>query len=112
MQKDLSRRKFLERVGLGTAAGVSLSLLSDLAEAHPAGTTPLPTRTLGRTGAKVSILAFGCGSRFLMYDDEEKALSALNQAIDLGITYLDTAYSYGDGKSETRVGKVMATRRK
>src|SRR5207344_1673552 len=47
-----------------------------------------------------------------MYDDEEKALSALNQAIDLGITYLDTAYSYGDGKSETRVGKVMATRRK
>jgi uncharacterized protein len=112
MHKDLSRRKFLEQVGLGTAAGVSLSLFNDVAEARPAGTKPLPTRTLGRTGAKVSILAFGCGSRFLMYDDEEKALSALNQAIDLGITYLDTAYSYGDGKSETRVGKVMATRRK
>jgi predicted aldo/keto reductase-like oxidoreductase len=60
---------------------------------------------------KVSILAFGCGSRFLMYEDEDKALAALNHAIDLGINYLDTAYAYGDGKSETRVGKVMATRR-
>jgi len=60
----------------------------------------------------VSILAFGCGSRFLMYQDEEKALAALNHAIDLGITYLDTAYAYGDGKSEARVGKVMAKRRK
>ncbi len=45
-----------------------------------------------------------------MYDDEDKALAALNRALDLGITYLDTAYAYGDGKSETRVGKVMATR--
>ncbi len=47
-----------------------------------------------------------------MYEDEEKAAAILNHAIDNGITYLDTAYSYGDGKSETRVGKVMATRRK
>jgi predicted aldo/keto reductase-like oxidoreductase len=112
MNNDLSRRKFLEKIGLGTAAGMSLSLLNDLAEGHPAGATPLPSRALGRTGARVSILAFGCGSRFLMYEEEEKALAALNQAMDLGITYLDTAYAYGDGKSETRVGKVMATRRK
>jgi predicted aldo/keto reductase-like oxidoreductase len=80
-------------------------------EAHPT-ITSLPKRTLGRTNAKVSILAFGCGSRFLMYEDEEKAIAALNHAIDLGITYLDTAYAYGDGKSESRVGKVMAARRK
>ena len=112
MSKDLSRRKFLERIGLGTAAGASLSLLKDVAAARPAGTGLLPSRTLGRTGAKVSILAFGCGSRFLMYEDEDKALAALNRAIDLGITYLDTAYAYGDGESESRVGQVMATRRK
>src|SRR5207247_11271284 len=72
----------------------------------------LPHRVLGRAGASVSILAFGCGSRFLMYAEEEKALEALNRALDLGITYLDTAYAYGDGKSEARVGKVMAARRK
>src|SRR4030095_17267398 len=112
MSKELSRRNFLERIGLGTAAGASLSLLKDVAAATPRMVDPLPSRTLGRTGAKVSILAFGCGSRFLMYEDEDKALAALNHAIDLGITYLDTAYAYGDGKSETRVGKLMASRRK
>ncbi len=112
MKSELSRRKFLERLGLGAAAGASIPVLSDLAKAAPPATNPLPHRTLGRTGASVSILAFGCGSRFLMYEDEDKALAALNKAIDLGITYLDTAYAYGDGKRETRVGKVMATRRK
>ena len=72
----------------------------------------MPTRILGRTGARVSILAMGGGSRFLMYLDEDKALEALNRAFDLGITYMDTAYSYGNGRSEERVGKVMKTRRK
>ena len=112
MSKEISRRNFLERIGLGTAAGAGLSLLQDVAAAKPTKMEPLPSRTLGRTGAKVSILAFGCGSRFLMYQDEDQALSALNRAIDLGITYLDTAYAYGDGKSESRVGQVMTTRRK
>lgn len=112
MTNDLSRRKFLETLGQGTVAGVGYSLLNELADARPVGAKALPTRTLGRTGASVSILAFGCGSRFLMYEDEEKASAILNHAIDSGITYLDTAYSYGDGQSETRVGKVMATRRK
>lgn len=110
MDNDLSRRKFLEQLGLGTAAGVGLTLFPELSGASTNST--LPKRTLGRTNAQVSILAFGCGSRFLMYEDEAKATAVLNQAIDSGITYLDTAYSYGDGKSETRVGNVMATRRK
>jgi len=111
MSKEISRRQFLENVGLGTAAGTGLLLLKDVAAAAST-TVSIPSRTLGRTGAKVSILAFGCGSRFLMYEDEESAASILNRAIDLGITYLDTAYAYGDGESETRVGRVMATRRK
>ena len=72
----------------------------------------MPTRLLGRTGLRVPILGFGSGSRFLMYADEDQAIAALNRAIDLGITYIDTAHSYGDGKSEERVGRVMATRRK
>jgi uncharacterized protein len=111
MSNDLSRRKFLGKIGLGAATGAGAWLLKDVAHAAPPAAS-LPSRTLGRTGAKVSILAFGCGSRFLMYEDEDKASQALNHAIDLGITYLDTAYAYGDGKSETRVGKVMASRRK
>jgi predicted aldo/keto reductase-like oxidoreductase len=47
-----------------------------------------------------------------MYQDEDKALEALNRAIDLGIIYIDTAHAYGDGKSEERIGRVMASRRK
>ena len=108
MSKDVSRRKFLEKIAIGGAAGASLPLWTNLAGAK----ARLPQRTLGHTGAKVSILAFGCGSRFLMYKDDDEAVKVLNHALDLGITYVDTAYLYGDGKSETRVGKVMATRRK
>ena len=63
----------------------------------------MPTRILGRTGARVSILAFGCGSRFLAYKDPDKACEALNRALDQGITYVDTAYGYGDGV-ERRMG--------
>jgi len=95
----ISRRDFL-----GTAAITGTAAL--------AATDAMPTRILGRTGARVSILAMGGGSRFLMYQDEDKALEALNRAFDLGITYMDTAYSYGNGRSEERVGKVMKTRRK
>jgi uncharacterized protein len=108
MSKQFSRREFLE---IGTAAGASALLLQGAASAHPPSQT-LPSRTLGRTGATVSILAFGCGSRFLMYKNEDSAIEILTRAIDLGITYLDTAYAYGDGESESRVGKVMASRRK
>jgi Predicted oxidoreductases (related to aryl-alcohol dehydrogenases) len=104
MSKRISRRQFLENIGVGTAAGTSLLLLKDVAGAKPA-TNVLPSRTLGRTGAKVSILAFGCGSRFLMYKDEDSATAILNRAIDSGITYLDTAYAYGDGESESPRGQ-------
>lgn len=109
MSKDLSRRNFLGTFAVGSAVGATLPLLKGAA--HAAGAS-LPHRTLGATGVKVSILAFGCGSRFLMYQEEDKAIAALNLALDHGITYLDTAYAYGDGKSESRVGKVCATRRK
>src|SRR5712664_1040334 len=100
---SISRRRFLEGAALGgIAAGMSSAAKID--KDHK-----LPTRVLGRTGARVSILAFGGGSRFLMYKDEDKALEAVNRALDLGITYMDTAFGYGSGLSETRVGKVMAT---
>ncbi len=99
-----SRRDFL-RSGALTA----VTAKSVLAAATDS-TKGLPTRVLGRTGGKVSILAFGCGSRFLQYS-AEKGIEALNHALDLGITYVDTAYGYGDGESEQRVGKVMQTRR-
>jgi uncharacterized protein len=102
---SISRRRFLETAALTGAA-------ASLASGAEGGHSAIPTRVLGRTGARPSILAFGCGSRFLMYKEDDKAIEALNHALDLGITYVDTAYSYGNGLSETRVGHVMKTRRK
>ena len=95
-----TRREFLQ-------AATALTFASTTIDAA----TGMPMRPLGRTNKRVSILAFGCGSRFLMYKEEDKALEALNHALDLGITYVDTAFGYGNGVSEERVGKVMATRR-
>lgn len=101
MPFDLTRRHFLGGAAAAAAVGQTA-----------AGNGKLPARPLGRTGATPSILAMGCGSRLAMYEEEDKAIEALNLALDLGVTYLDTAQSYGGGNSELWVGKVMAERRK
>ena len=105
MADRYSRRKFLEKSSL---AGVAVAALGSVAAAD----TPMPMRVLGKTGARVSILALGCGSRLLMYRSDEAAVAAINVALDSGITYLDTAYGYGNGQSEGWVGRVAKTRRK
>jgi predicted aldo/keto reductase-like oxidoreductase len=99
---DITRRRFLEAAAAAAA----------IAPAPGAADAPrFPTRPFGKTGLTVPILGFGSGSRFLMYRDEDKALEALSHAIDLGITYIDTAHAYGDGKSEERIGRLMPARR-
>src|SRR3954453_23556282 len=100
----ISRRQFLGAAAVGAAVPPSLG-----AGAEPRGTPPRP---FGRRGMEVPILGFGSGSRFLMYRDDDEALRALERAIDLGITYIDTAHSYGNGQSEERIGRLMATRRR
>lgn len=105
MADRFSRREFLEK---SAAAGLAAAALGSNASAA----NPMPTRVLGKTGAQVSILACGCGSRLLSYGSVEAAAEALNLALDSGITYLDTAYGYGQGKSESWVGQVAKTRRK
>lgn len=102
---SISRRQFIEAGAIGGIGAFSPA-------AAFADKTPIPTRLLGKTGANVSILAMGCGSRYLMYKEEERALEALKKALDLGITYIDTADDYGkDRLSERRVGKVIKGRR-
>ena len=99
---ELSRRQFLQASAVGAVVAPTLGA---------GAAAKLPVRPFGKTGLEVSILGFGSGSRFLMYQDEDKALEALGRALDLGITYIDTAHSYGNGKSEERIGKLMGARR-
>jgi predicted aldo/keto reductase-like oxidoreductase len=105
MANQYSRREFLEKSSLAGLAAAALG-------SEAAAANPMPTRVLGKTGARASILALGCGSRLLMYRNEEAAVAAINVALDSGITYLDTAYGYGQGQSEGWVGQVAKTRRK
>jgi len=99
----ISRREF---IGTAAAAGI--------AAGAPAGTggPPIPARVLGRTGAHVSILAFGAGSRFLQYKEDDEAVAALTKALDSGINYIDTADDYGkEHLSEKRIGMAVKGRR-
>lgn len=85
------------------------SAMASLAPLH--AESQMPTRLLGSTGARVSALAFGCGSRWLAYKTPDQAIPALHKALDLGVTYVDTAQGYGNGQSESWVGEALVGRR-
>ncbi len=66
-------------------------------------------RDLGRTGLKVSALGYGCGSvgGLMVRGDPAEQKRAVARALEAGITYFDTAPSYGDGRSEENLGRVL-----
>ncbi|MFK7856301.1 MAG: aldo/keto reductase, partial [Granulosicoccus sp.] len=74
----------------------------------------LPTRTLGKLngGLKVSALGLGCMgmSEFYGAHDEAQSMQTLNHALDLGISFLDTADTYGLGHNEELIGRLLSTR--
>ena len=82
----------------------------------------MATRTLGRSGIQVSPMGFGCwaiggpywaGEQPLGWGevDDEESVRALHRALDLGITFFDTADIYGAGHSERVLGRALAGRR-
>jgi aryl-alcohol dehydrogenase-like predicted oxidoreductase len=73
----------------------------------------METRTLGAQGLEVSALGLGCMgmSEFYGPADEGEAIATIHQALELGITFLDTADMYGWGANERLVGKAIAGRR-
>jgi aryl-alcohol dehydrogenase-like predicted oxidoreductase len=72
----------------------------------------METRPLGRTGADVSVI--GLGTWQLGADwgdvDDDAAAEVLDAALDAGVTLLDTADVYGDGRSEVRIRQSLVTR--
>jgi len=80
-------------------------------------TTPplMKTRELGRTGQQVSAVGMGCMSMASDYaygpSDEREAVATLHRALDLGVTFWDTADVYGFGSNEELLRPVLAPNR-
>ena len=66
-------------------------------------------RMLGNTGLRVSEIGFGCGNvgGLMVRGSHDEQISSVRHALDLGINYFDTARAYGEGQSETNLGRVL-----
>ena len=112
----MNRREFLGTIAATVAAGAGCARQSSGVEAvktEKSNQSVIPKRILGKTGAEVSILALGgvIGMQLPPSDDHDPAAIA-EKALNLGITYFDTAPGYNNGQSETNYGQVLARRRK
>ncbi len=101
----MERRDFLKTaLGAGLAAAVP---------GFSGAAGELPKRALGKTGARISVLAFGGGSHFLgrVNGDENTVTQLILRALELGIDYFDTAASYTfrphERLSETYYGRIL-----
>lgn len=115
MEKHLTRRNFLKT---SSTAAVAISAGGLLTHCSPSdtmiGKNGMPLRVLGKTGEKISILGYGCGSQFMKMPDGEWE-SHLQHAFNSGINYFDTASTYGENEpvsSEERLGKLIPAFRK
>src|SRR3982751_3689902 len=73
----------------------------------------MKTRFLGHTGLEVSAEGLGCMgmSEFYGPGDDAESVATIHRALDLGVTFLDTADMYGPFVNEQLVGRAIAGRR-
>lgn len=104
---DRSRRRFLE-----CAAGLSTAALAGnvIARTASASATGMPTRILGRTGVRVSIIGVG-GWHAGAIRDERESIRLMQTAVDEGINFFDNCWDYLDGRAEEVMGKALEGRR-
>jgi aryl-alcohol dehydrogenase-like predicted oxidoreductase len=103
----MKRREFVKGM-----AAVSVAALGFEARGAIGDMKRVPRRPLGGTGVEVSVLALGGVIGMQLPPSRNHDPSALaDQALDLGITYFDTAPSYNNGQSEANYGQVLARRR-
>lgn len=69
------------------------------------------TRTLGRTGLRVSPLTLGAMNFGARATGEDESIEIIHRALDAGVNVVDTADSYSRGESETIVGRALKGRR-
>ena len=99
---NLNRRTFLQAGTAGLAATSVLGTVQAAQDKSPGG---IPLRPLGRTAEKVTMIGLG-GFHAAVPEPESASLRLIQRAVDEGITFLDNAWDYMDGKAEERMGKA------
>jgi aryl-alcohol dehydrogenase-like predicted oxidoreductase len=107
-----TRRDFLA-ASLAGAAVMNLEPGSILAQQDSGSKTGIPTRPLGKTGVRVSIVCLGGWhiGRAGRDAGEAEAIRIMHRALDEGITFWDNAWDYHDGYSEELMGRALRGRR-
>ena len=105
-QQGINRREFLRRAGCASV-GFALALVPRPTFAQTGDS--LPTRILGRTKEKVSILGLGTAPVGEGPVGVEEGIRIFSEAIDRGVTYVDTARIYGN--AEEILGHIIPKRR-
>ncbi len=98
MENKYSRRDFIQTLMAG--------VLMFPVENQTTSNGLIPLRPLGKTGEKVSMIGFGGWD--LGFIDEKLAIRMIHQGVDAGITFIDNAWEYHNGRSEEVVGKAVA----
>jgi len=101
---NLDRRTFLQAGAAGLAAASLVTSAHAAQDKSPGG---IPLRPLGRTGEKVTMIGLG-GFHAAVPEPESDSLRLIQRAVDEGITFLDNAWDYMDGKAEDRMGKAIS----
>lgn len=99
MENNNSRRNFIKTLMAGVLMGPSVL------KSQAFSSNGIPTRALGKTGERVSIIGFGGWD--LGYIDEKLAIRMMHEGVDEGITFFDNAWEYNRGNSEVVVGKAI-----
>jgi predicted aldo/keto reductase-like oxidoreductase len=97
----MDRRDFLRKsavVSFAASLNPQLSRASD---------QPVPRRTLGRTGEKISMVGIGGYHLGAPSVEEQEAIRIVRTALDNGVNFLDNCWDYNNGVSEERMGKAL-----
>ncbi|MBI4342137.1 MAG: aldo/keto reductase [Candidatus Omnitrophica bacterium] len=108
-RRILTRREFV-RLGLLAAAGAAAGSWIQPLRRVFADAGPIPTRFLGNTGANVTIVGMGGEGTLRTWGRQAEAAVIVQRALDLGITYFDTAPAYSG--SQDYYGAVLGERRR
>ena len=100
-----TRREFLQKAaGVAAMASMGQRVVASTTGGSASG---VPTRVLGRTGERVSMLCLG-GWHAAAGEDEAESVRLIHTAVDEGITFLDNAWEYHRGRAEEVMGKALS----